>query len=479
MKEVKFRWIDRLLINLTLREKFHILLWFPIAIMVCLSLILLHQNTEAKVTIAQQALTHKLDTAASLLLQAKDLPSVTLPAEIRLTSTGEVGTHRVEDNVTVTVPVGDKGYLSGTIALKDLGSSDQNSTAITVILLAVVLMGLVVFIVSRFIRSSILAINKSLKRLADGNLTERLNFLESRDEFSTLGKNIDILADRQQHILKLVRDSAEALEMFADEFREAAEDGQQTAQAQRQYLDSLATAMEEMTAAIREVARHANDTSEQTRQSSQEATQGAASVNRTIDAIQTLADEITEASSAVEQLTSRANKINEVVTVINSISGQTNLLALNAAIEAARAGEQGRGFAVVADEVRTLAGRTQQATVEIQHMIEELQQGTTSLNQIMDKTVHRAASSRELITGVGQDIERIANYTESIYEMGTHIATAAEQQSSVASEISQNLEEVREQSMKVEDSTEATVAGTQNLKVTASELDRLLSGMKF
>lgn len=479
MKEVKFRWVDRILINMTIQEKFHVLFWFPLLVIVLITAVLIHQNNQLRRTDLIEGLELKLQNAVTLLDQVKDVSDIKLPDGIRLADSGVEGQHQVGDAMTITVPTANQRFLSGTVDLSQLSLWNGHNTTFTVIVLAILVMAAVSYYLSTFISGAIFSLNKALSRVADGDLTERLNFIPTRDEFSALAQSIDTLAGRQQHTVKLVHDSAEALELFADEFREAAQEGQDTAASQRQYLDSLATAMEEMTAAIREVARNANDTSAQTRHSSEEASQGAASVNRTIDAIQALADEISQASSAVEQLTNRANKISEVVTVINSISGQTNLLALNAAIEAARAGEQGRGFAVVADEVRTLAGRTQQATVEIQKMIEELQSGTGALNQIMDKTVHQAATSRELITGVGHDIERIASYSESVFEMSAQIATSAEQQSSVAAEISQNLEEVRQQSMQVEESTAATVGGTQNLKVTANELDQLLRGLKF
>ena len=479
MKEVKVRWVDRILINMTIQEKFHVLFWFPLLLILLITAVLIHQNNQLRRTDLIEGLELKLQNAVVLLDQVKDVADIQLPAGIRLADSGVVGQHQVGDAMTITVQTANQRFLSGTADLSQLSLWNGHNTTFTLIVLAILVMAIVSYYLSSFIYNSIFALNKALSRVADGDLTERLNFLSSRDEFSALAQSIDTLVGRQQHTLKLVHDSAEALELFADEFREAAQEGQTTAASQRQYLDSLATAMEEMTAAIREVARNANDTSGQTRHSSEEASQGAANINRTIDAIQALADEISQASSAVEQLTNRANKISEVVTVINSISGQTNLLALNAAIEAARAGEQGRGFAVVADEVRTLAGRTQQATVEIQKMIEELQSGTGVLNQIMDKTVHQAATSRELITGVGHDIERIASYSESVFEMSAQIATSAEQQSSVAAEISQNLEEVRQQSMQVEESAAATVGGTQNLKITANELDQLLRGLKF
>ena len=279
--------------------------------------------------------------------------------------------------------------------------------------------------------------------------------------------------------MQLVEESAEALTMAADEFREHASDGETLARAQRQHMDSLAAAMEQMSAAIREVSRNANDTLLQTRQSSEEAANGAERVARTIAAIRTLADEIGNASGAVERLTHNANRINEVVNVINAISQQTNLLALNAAIEAARAGEQGRGFAVVADEVRTLASRTQQATVEIQQMIEELQAGTGALNDIMEKTVGRAASSQQLITEVGQDIDKLSSHSDAVLEMSTQIATSSEEQSSVAEEITRNLDQVRHEASRVEESASASVAGTTGLKATATELGQAMTGLRI
>lgn len=350
---------------------------------------------------------------------------------------------------------------------------------LTILVISITVFAVVSFYLNSFFTSSIGIISQSVRSVANGDLTVRLNLPVNRDDFSQLARDIDAMTERRQHVLKMINESADGLELFAEEFRSAAEEGEELARNQRQYIDSLATAMEEMTAAIREVAHNATETSTQTRQTSEEASHGANRVQRTINSINILTEEITQASSAVEHLTSRANKISEVVTVINAISGQTNLLALNAAIEAARAGEQGRGFAVVADEVRTLAGRTQQATVEIQKMIEELQAGTGSLNDIMEKTVVQAADSRELITAVGSDIDRIANHSGSIFEMSVHIATSAEQQSAVAGDIAQSIDEVRNQSVNIEDNSSNTLAGTENLLVTAKELGQMMQGMRF
>ncbi|MCR6552995.1 methyl-accepting chemotaxis protein, partial [Aeromonas sp. CPF2-S1] len=202
-------------------------------------------------------------------------------------------------------------------------------------------------------------------------------------------------------------------------------------------------------------------------------------VDQAMASVTALVTEVETTAHSIEAMQQDVQQIGSIVDVIGHIAQQTNLLALNAAIEAARAGEQGRGFAVVADEVRTLASRTQQATVEIQQMIEELQTGTGALNEIMEKTVGRAASSQQLISEVGLDIEKLSNHSDAVLEMSTQIATSSEEQSSVAAEITHNLDQVRHEAAQVEESASASVAGTQGLKATASELTQALKGIKL
>jgi methyl-accepting chemotaxis protein len=476
MKEVKFRWVDRYLIHLTISEKFHIAFWLPLFIIAFLSWYMLAASHQQELSLRVAQLQQRVETTAQLISQQ---PTLVLPADLRLTRQGRSGLQQQGEHYLFTAPAGQAGYVTGDLDTGNLSMWDGQGSTLTLIAALAALMALVIHYMMTFVSGALYSTNKALQTVADGDLTFRLNFFPVRDEFSTLAGSIDRFTDRQHQIVKLVEESAEALTMAADEFRDHARDGESMARSQRQHMDSLATAMEQMSAAIREVARNANDTLQQTRQSSEEAANGANRVARTIEAIRTLADEIGNASGAVERLTHNANRINEVVNVINAISQQTNLLALNAAIEAARAGEQGRGFAVVADEVRTLASRTQQATVEIQQMIEELQTGTGVLNEIMEKTVGRAASSQQLISEVGLDIEKLSNHSDAVLEMSTQIATSSEEQSSVAAEITHNLDQVRHGAAQVEESASASVAGTQGLKATATELALALKGIKI
>ncbi|WP_043760540.1 methyl-accepting chemotaxis protein [Aeromonas taiwanensis] len=476
MKEVKFRWVDRYLIHLTINEKFLITFWFPLLFIAFLTWYLLADGHDQEMRIRLDQLQQRVDTTAQLVSQQ---PTLTLPADLVLTPAATTGLNQQGEVYHYSASAGQAGFLTGSLDTGRYSLWDGQGTTLTIIAVLAALLALITHYLMTFVSGALYSTNKALQTVAGGDLTFRLNFFPVRDEFSILAGSIDKFTDRQHKIVQLVEESAEALTLAADEFREHASDGETQARAQRQHMDSLATAMEQMSAAIREVARNANDTLLQTRQSSEEAAHGAQRVARTINAIATLADEIGNASGAVERLTHNANRINEVISVINAISQQTNLLALNAAIEAARAGEQGRGFAVVADEVRTLASRTQQATVEIQQMIEELQAGTGALNDIMEKTVGRAASSQQLITEVGLDIDKLSSHSDAVLEMSTQIATSSEEQSSVAEEITRSLDKVRQEACRVEESASAAVAGTMGLKGTASELGQALTGLRI
>ncbi len=484
MKEVKFRWVDRYLIHLTISEKFLITFWCPLLFIAFLTWYLLADGHDQQMQIRLDQLQQRVQTSAQLVSQQ---PTLTLPADLTLSPTGSAGLTQQGDNYRFSASAGQAGFVTGSLDAGRYSMWDGQGTTLTIIAVLAALLALITHYLMTFVSGALYSTNKALQTVADGDLTFRLNFFPVRDEFSILAGSIDRFTDRQHKIVQLVEESAEALTMAADEFRDHASEGETMARSQRQHMDSLAAAMEQMSAAIleqmsaaiREVARNANDTLQQTRQSSEEAANGAARVSRTIAAIRTLADEIGNASGAVERLTHNANRINEVVNVINAISQQTNLLALNAAIEAARAGEQGRGFAVVADKVRTLASRTQQATVEIQQMIEELQAGTGALNDIMEKTVGRAASSQALISEVGLDIDKLSNHSDAVLEMSTQIATSSEEQSSVAEEITRNLDQVRHEAGQVEESASASVAGTAGLKGTATELAQALKGLKI
>ncbi|MEH6472895.1 MAG: methyl-accepting chemotaxis protein [Halopseudomonas sp.] len=251
--------------------------------------------------------------------------------------------------------------------------------------------------------------------------------------------------------------ASEAGHYLADSSSKARE----TVSEQQLQTDQVATAMNQMTATVQEVAQAAD----------QQAKSGHAVVNGTIESINTLASEVERASGVIEALAQDSNSIGGILDVIRGIAEQTNLLALNAAIEAARAGEQGRGFAVVADEVRSLAKRTQESTEEIQQMIEKLQAGAGDAVAVMEsgktqaqQSVEKAAETGEALASIKQAIAAIA----AINDMNIHIASASEEQSSVAEEINQNV-------VAISHSTDVTVensAAIENVSREVAELSR-------
>ncbi|WP_394203502.1 methyl-accepting chemotaxis protein [Shewanella waksmanii] len=498
MKEVKFRWIDQYLIHLTLKAKFTILAILPIITLIGLSVVLYSQfSNKLALSHERAALDHanQMVQVANVGLQYIDsdkqqqyiasLQNTGLVSSTQqLSSTLQQAQRQqtaVQQGANQVVVSDNLNGLSATLTVSASNQVLAESRTIVLVTLGVLIfiVLLISYYISTFVGGALYTNVMALKRAADGDLTGRLNFFEVKDEFSILAISIDTLVERQHTLVKRLTQANDQIRQVVQDFRHTAEDGQSLAANQRSHLDSLATAMEEMTAAVKEVARNAEQSSLETQEANNQVDKGAKDIATTVDAIGILSNEIEDASNAVTTLNENAAKIDEVVTTINAISEQTNLLALNAAIEAARAGEQGRGFAVVADEVRTLAGRTQEATVEIKAMIESLQTGSQNLTHVMKRTVDKAEEGKKHVLNTGDDLTAISHHSSKVYDMSVLIATSAEEQSAVANEIASNLMEIRNQSHNVEQSANQSVSGCDELHATAEELDQLLVGLKI
>ncbi|MGD8593954.1 MAG: methyl-accepting chemotaxis protein, partial [Gammaproteobacteria bacterium] len=231
-------------------------------------------------------------------------------------------------------------------------------------------------------------------------------------------------------------------------------------------------------ATVQEVARNATEAANAASHSDEEAQKGQAVVDRTINAIDALASEVDRAANVIHRLEQDSDQIGTVLDVIKGIAEQTNLLALNAAIEAARAGEQGRGFAVVADEVRTLASRTQQSTAEIQQMIERLQAGAQEAVSVMDDSRSRAADSVSSAQSAGQSLQSITGSVASITDMNTQIAAAADEQSAVAEEVNKNIVNINHAAERAADGAKQTSAASNALAGLAQDLQALVGQFK-
>ena len=243
---------------------------------------------------------------------------------------------------------------------------------------------------------------------------------------------------------------------------------------QRQETDQVATAMHEMTATVQEVARNAEEASNAAQRADEQAIKGNTVVQRALSQIDRLSSEVTQSADAMTQLSHETDGISTVLTVINGIAEQTNLLALNAAIEAARAGEAGRGFAVVADEVRGLAQRTQQSTAEIEALIANLQKGARTASGMMDSSSTLARDTVNLAQDVGTQLHAITETVSVIQAMNQQIATAAEQQSSVAEEINRSVLNVRDVTDQSAEAARETAVSTARLAQLGDELQTLV-----
>jgi methyl-accepting chemotaxis protein len=264
----------------------------------------------------------------------------------------------------------------------------------------------------------------------------------------------------------------------SDKLYEVTKDAKEGVEKQNTETDMVAAALNEMTASVQEVANHAHQAADSARQADEDASAGNKVVGETMESIRTLAGEVENAAEVIGQLEADSEAIGTVLDVIRGIAEQTNLLALNAAIEAARAGEQGRGFAVVADEVRTLASRTQQSTEEIQEMIERLQGGARNAVGVMSTSRERAQHSVEAAEQARQSLQGISQAITSINDMNTHIASAAEQQSASVSEINNNVENITHVCETTSRGTAALSDATDELAALNRQLDGLVKQFK-
>lgn len=307
-------------------------------------------------------------------------------------------------------------------------------------------------------------INDAIKVMADKDLSRSIA-MDCKDEYGDVARELERTHQQLQGVIRLQLSSSKELAELTEVMTMSMSETKESAQEEFNEIDQLATAMSEMTSTVQTVAENAQSASSLTENASGQARSGQQFVEDTIGKIHALSTDIAASADAINQVEERVVAIGSVIGTIQGISEQTNLLALNAAIEAARAGEAGRGFAVVADEVRNLAQRTQQATVEIQDMISHLQSSASSAVELMEKSVVEAAEGVELVTSAGTELSGIVSQVQQINDMNFQIATAAGQQTSVAEEMNQNLTNVREL-------VEASVTVVSELLETSEDMQK-------
>ncbi|WP_435635401.1 methyl-accepting chemotaxis protein [Pseudomonas solani] len=310
--------------------------------------------------------------------------------------------------------------------------------------------------------------------VASGDLTGRID-TAGKDEPAQLLTALLRMQQQLRGTIQQIGTSATQLASAAEELNAVTEEGNRSLTRQHDEIEMAATAVNEMTAAVEEVARNASSTSDASRASEESAQDGRDRVQQTVQAIRSMSQEVAHTSTLVEGLADRAQSISKVLDVIRAIAEQTNLLALNAAIEAARAGEQGRGFAVVADEVRALAHRTQESTREIEQMIGSIQSGTGEAVGAMNQNDQRARQMLEIAEAAGRALVEITEQVSQINERTLVIASAAEEQAQVAREVDRNLVNIRDISVQTATGANQTAAASHELSRLAVELNGMVA----
>lgn len=334
---------------------------------------------------------------------------------------------------------------------------------------ALVLSVLCAALITRMIVGPLQKVVAVARRIADGDLSTNLA-VDRRDELGQLTQAMQQMSESLRSLLTRLSDGISQLATAAEEMSAVTEQTSVGVGQQKLETDQVATAMNEMTATVQDVARNAESAAHSAASADLQAQQGHSVVKQTVGRIEELARSVGDSAEAIERLKHHSAGIGNVLDVIKSVADQTNLLALNAAIEAARAGEAGRGFAVVADEVRSLARRTQQSTSEIEQLIVALQTGTEGAVQVMGKSCELADQTVEAAQLAGEALTAINDAVSSIQHMNQQIATASEQQSAVAEEINRSVSNIREVADQSAAATEQTSAASSDLARLGSEL---------
>ena len=356
----------------------------------------------------------------------------------------------------------------------DQETTQARITQVTVAVLALLIGMLAAWLITRQITQPLADTLAVVRNIAAGDLTDQRR-IERQDEMGALQQGVMGMAATLRELISGIRDSVTQMASAAEQLSAITEQTSVGMNGQKIETDQVATAMHEMSATVQEVARNAEDASQAASDADREARAGDAVVSEAVTQIERLSEEMLRSTEAMAKLESESNRIGSVMDVIKAVADQTNLLALNAAIEAARAGEAGRGFAVVADEVRGLAQRTQKSTEEIEQLVAGLQQGTQQVAAAMQNSHNLTESSVELTRKAGLALTDITAKVSNIQAMNQQIAAAAEEQGAVAEEISRSVINVRDISEQTATASDETAASSVELARLGGELQAMVS----
>ncbi len=325
---------------------------------------------------------------------------------------------------------------------------------------------------------ALVVIPKIVAELSNGDLATSFE-KDRKDEVGEIMVSLDNMRQKFLGLISKIAGTANQVRATAENLQALSTSTNTNLQSLYSETEQSATAINEMAASVQEVAGSISNTAAATKQANEETMQGRHVVELSVGKINDLAKQVQLSAETIRQFEEHSTNISSVLDVIKGIAEQTNLLALNAAIEAARAGEQGRGFAVVADEVRTLAGRTQESTEEINNLIDKLQSSAHEATAVMESSCENASHAVEQAGHAGQSLEAIADAVSSINEMSTQIASAAEEQGAVAEEVNRNIVRINDMANDTSKVSEQSVSASEELSELANELDEVISQYKL
>jgi methyl-accepting chemotaxis protein len=370
------------------------------------------------------------------------------------------------------INVNDAGATQSGITAQDQYDQGFNFT-VAIMVGTLILSMFIAFLFTQSITSPVKKLVQSIKQISEGDLRTSVE-ISGKDELTELQVSTDAMLVSLKNTIQHISDSSNQLASAAEEMSSITEESLSGIQKQNMQTEQAATAVNQMTAAVEEVARNAVAASQYTQASEKSAAIGKSKVGETITSIKQLSNTVQQTTREIEGLATQTQDIAKVLDVIRSIAEQTNLLALNAAIEAARAGEQGRGFAVVADEVRALAHRTQSSTLEIEQMVKGIQTGSTKAVESMVLSNSEAVMTLTVAQEANIAIGDIATAVSDINERNMLIATASEQQAHVSRSVDQNLVSIRDLSIQSSSAASQTSIASNELSKLAIGLNKLV-----